>query len=257
MNATDDLSLLLLDPLFWGLAVVGVLITGISKSGFAGGAGVIAVPLLSFVMPVPVAAILMLPLLIVMDAKTMHYYWRSVNWQEIKVIGPAALVGIIAGGYLLGGLSSSLLQSLLGLFCIAFALWKQLSPVLAHLPYAGLFWATLSGLTSTLLHAGGPPINIYLATIRLPKRTWLASAAMFFAMMNLVKIVPYALTAQSQSGFSVSSLLIIDIILLPACLLGSSLGHRLHTKMSEAHFMSACKGLLFLSGLGLLISVAL
>lgn len=102
MNATDDLSLLLLDPLFWGLAVVGVLITGISKSGFAGGAGVIAVPLLSFVMPVPVAAILMLPLLIVMDAKTMHYYWRSVNWQEIKVIGPAALVGIIAGGYLLG-----------------------------------------------------------------------------------------------------------------------------------------------------------
>jgi len=260
MNTIDDPTLpwansLFLDsPLIWGLAIVGVILTGISKSGFAGGAGVIAVPLLSLVIPVPVAAALMLPLLIVMDAKSMHYYWRSVRWQELKIIVPAALVGIIAGGFLLGEMPSSFLQLVLGLFCIIFALWKKLTPLLGRLPHAGLIWGAVSGLTSTLLHSGGPPINIYLATRQLPKRNWLATAAVFFAIMNLIKIIPYGLTGQWQSDLSVPSLLVIDIVLLPVSLIGVWLGYRLHTKISEAHFMSACKGLLFLSGLGLLIS---
>ncbi|MEH6451033.1 MAG: sulfite exporter TauE/SafE family protein [Oleispira sp.] len=268
MNTTENLTVFLTSPLFttslvfWGLAISGVLLTGISKSGFAGGAGVIAVPLLSLVLPVPVAAALMLPLLIVMDAKSMHYYWRSVRWQELKVIAPAALIGIIAGGYLLGKLPSPLLQILLGLFCIVFALWKKLTPILGRVPYAGFIWGAVSGLTSTLLHSGGPPINIYLATRQLPKYNWLATAAVFFAMMNLVKIIPYGLTGQWQSNVSASDLpipplFIIAIILLPISLIGVWLGYRLQSKISETHFMSACKGLLFFSGLGLLIGAVI
>lgn len=248
MNSTETLSVLLNNPLFWLLAIIGVLLTGISKSGFAGGAGVIAVPLLSLLLPVPVAAALMLPLLLVMDAKSMHYYWRSVRWQELKVIAPAALLGIITGGLLLGKLPSNLLQLLLGIFCIVFALWKNLIPLLSRLPYAGLIWGAVSGLTSTLLHSGGPPINIYLATRQLPKRNWLATAAVFFAMMNVIKIIPYGLANQWQL-----ELLIIDLLLLPVSLVGVWLGYHLHLKFSEAQFMLACKGLLIFSGAGLLI----
>jgi uncharacterized membrane protein YfcA len=262
MNITEDIllpweTLLMSSPLFWGLAIIGVLVTGISKSGFAGGAGVIAVPLLSLVIPVPVAAALMLPLLIVMDAKSIHYYWRSVNWQELKKIVLPALVGIFAGAYLLGTLPSNLLQLLLGIFCIAFALWKNLTPILGRLPYAGLIWGTVSGLTSTLLHSGGPPINIYLATRQLPKRNWLATAAVFFAIMNVIKIIPYSLTGQWQSDLSVSSLVIIDLLLLPISLIGVWLGYRMQPNISEGHFMLACKSLLFLSGVGLLSSAML
>lgn len=265
MNTTEDLTVFLTSPLlttslvFWGLAIIGVLLTGISKSGFAGGAGVIAVPLLSLVLPVPIAAALMLPLLIVMDAKSLHYYWRSVRWQEIKMIAPAALIGIIAGGYLLGELPSTLLQLLLGIFCIVFAVWKKLTPILGRLPYAGFIWGAVSGLTSTLLHSGGPPINIYLATRQLPKYDWLATAAVFFAMMNLIKIIPYGLTGQWQSDLLVTDLpipplFVIAIILLPVSLIGVWLGYRLQTNISEAYFMSACKGLLLFSGFALLTS---
>lgn len=249
MNSSEHLSLLSTSPTFWILAIIGVLLTGISKSGFAGGAGVIAVPLLSLLIPVPVAAALMLPLLIVMDAKSMHYYWRSVRWQELKIIAPAALLGIIAGGFLLGELPSSLLQFLLGLFCIVFSVWKKLTPLLGRLPYAGLIWGAISGLTSTLMHSGGPPINIYLATRQLPKRNWLATAAVFFAMMNVVKIIPYGLAGQWQL-----ELLIIDLLLLPVSLIGVWLGYRLHFTISEANFMRVCKGLLLFSGIGLLFS---
>ncbi len=254
MNTSEHLTFLSTSPLFWLLAIVGVLLTGISKSGFAGGAGVIAVPLLSLVIPVPVAAALMLPLLIVMDAKSLSYYWRSVRWQELKIIVPAALVGIIIGGYLLGKLPSNLLQVLLGIFCIVFSLWRKLTPLLAGIPYAGFIWGVISGLTSTLLHSGGPPINIYLAACRLPKQTWLATAAVFFAIMNLIKIIPYALTDQWQSDSIVPDLLLIDIVLLPISLIGVWLGYILQKQISEAHFMTACKGLLFLSGIALLTS---
>lgn len=97
-------------PLFWLLAITGVLLTGISKSGFAGGAGVVAVPLLSLVMPVQHAAAIMLPLLLVMDAKTVHLYWQSINLRELKSIMLAALVGITLAGSAMGSLSSTSLQ---------------------------------------------------------------------------------------------------------------------------------------------------
>lgn len=253
MNSSDHLTLLSTSSLFWLLAIAGVLLTGISKSGFAGGAGVIAVPLLSLMIPVPIAAALMLPLLLVMDAKSLRYYWRSASWYELKRILPAAIIGITLGGYLLGELPSNLLQFLLGIFCIVFALWKKIIPIFGRIPYAGFIWGGVSGLTSTLLHAGGPPINIYLLTRQLPKRAWLATAAVFFAAMNLLKVIPYALTDQWQSDSLISELLIIDLILLPLSLIGVWLGYVLQNHISEANFMNACKILLFFSGLGLLI----
>ena len=248
MIAAENINVFLTNPFFWILAITGVLLTGISKSGFAGGAGVVAVPLMSLIIPVPVAAALMLPLLIIMDAKSVHYYWRSVDWHEFKLIAPAALIGIIIGGYLLGELSNNVLQLILGIFCIVFALWKRLTSILGGLPYAGIIWGIISGLTSTLLHSGGPPINIYLATKQLSKRNWIATAAIFFAVMNIVKVVPYSITNQWNY-----SLLLANIILLPISLIGVWLGYRLHFKISEAHFMTACKSLLFISGVLMLV----
>ena len=46
------------DPLFWALAVTAVLIAGISKGGFGGGVGIIAVPMMSMaISPIEAAAI--------------------------------------------------------------------------------------------------------------------------------------------------------------------------------------------------------
>ena len=52
------------DPAFWAVAVPAVLMMGLSKSGFLGGFGALAVPLMSLAVPVPQAAAIMLPLLL-------------------------------------------------------------------------------------------------------------------------------------------------------------------------------------------------
>ena len=237
-------------PLFWLLAKTGVLLTGISKSGFAGGAGVVAVPLLSLVMPVQHAAAIMLPLLLVMDAKTVRLYWQSINLRELKSIMLAALVGITLAGSAMGSLSSTTLQWILAIFCILFASWQQLTPLLGKLPGAAYLWGALSGISSTLLHAGGPPISIYFLSKGINKKVWLAQAAVFFAMMNVIKLIPYSLNNAWHKDF-----LILDLILLPMAIMGVFLGHKIQAYLSEAAFALSCRVLLGATGFMLLLKI--
>jgi uncharacterized membrane protein YfcA len=239
-------------PVFWLLAIIGVLLTGISKSGFAGGAGVVAVPLLSLIMPVQHAAAIMLPLLLVMDAKTVRLYWQSINLRELKSIMLAALVGITLAGSAMGSLSSTSLQWILAIFCILFASWQQLTPLLGKLPGAAYIWGTLSGISSTLLHAGGPPISIYFLSKGISKKVWLAQAAVFFAMMNVIKLIPYSMNNAWHKDF-----LILDLILLPIAIMGVFLGHKIQAYLSEAAFALSCRALLAITGVALLLKVAL
>ena len=55
------------DPLFYMAAIPALLLTGISKGGFAGGIGLIAVPLMALTVSPVQAAGIMLPILMVMD----------------------------------------------------------------------------------------------------------------------------------------------------------------------------------------------
>ncbi|MGK0444972.1 MAG: putative membrane protein YfcA [Bermanella sp.] len=233
--------------LFWLLATLGVILTGISKSGFAGGAGVVAVPILALVMPVPQAAALMLPLLIVMDIKAIHLYRKHIDKTVLLSIVPAALIGIAIGSLLLTYTPGHVLQITLGVISIMFACWQSLTPLFGKMRGAGIFWGGISGITSTLIHAGGPPINIYLIAKALPKLTWLATSAIFFGVMNIVKVIPYSLTGQWNA-----EILWLSLILVPVAYLGIWLGHKVQHRFSEQHFMKICRVLLFVSGVLLL-----
>jgi uncharacterized membrane protein YfcA len=236
------------DPVFWLLAAVGVIFTGISKSGFAGGVGVVAVPLLALILPTPVAVTLMLPILLLMDALTVSNYHRSVRWDELAHLIPAAVVGIVAGSLMLGMFSDQALQRVLGILCLLFAAWQPLAARLSRAPGIGLFWGVVSGATSTLIHAGGQPLNIYLVSRALPKLNWIATAAVFFAAVNLVKLIPYTLLGQWNSH-----LLLTALILAPLAIMGVRFGVLIQAHISQRGFLRFCRCLLLLSGSGLIV----
>lgn len=234
--------------LFWLLAVIGVMLTGISKSGLAGGAGVIVMPLLALVINVPQAAALMLPLLIIMDMRTIQYYRHHLNWRVLKGILPAALIGISVGGLFMGSLSDQILQIGLGMFSIVFAAWTSLSSLFTRFTGAAWLWGPISGFTSTLIHAGGPPINIYLISLKLDKLEWLATTGVFFGAMNVIKLIPYTINDQWSL-----QLIVIAAVLAPVAWLGVSLGKRIQERINEQYFAQACRYLLFFSGAMLLL----
>lgn len=239
------------EPAFWLLAMLGVTMTGISKSGFAGGAGAIAVPLLALIMPIPTAAALMLPLLLVMDAKTIAIYRKTL--MDIKPIVPitiAAVVGVAIAGAAMADLSTTILQIFLALFSIAFACWHKLTPLLGRLFGSAYLWGTISGISSTLLHAGGPPITLYFLSAKLEKQQWQAQAAVFFAMINLTKIIPYSLHQTWHK-----ELLLASVLLLPFAFLGIKLGQQLQERLSQQTFITTCRALLATSGVFLLLKL--
>src|SRR3546814_5898614 len=49
----------------------------------------------------------------------------------------------------------------------------------------------VSGFTSFTAHAGGPPVNVYLLPLGLPKTQYQATTVAFFLLVNYGKLIPY------------------------------------------------------------------
>ena len=85
------------DLYFWIIAVLAVFIVALSKSGLVGSLGLVAVPMLSLVMPARDAAGMMLPLLLVMDAIAVWTYRKDCDWRILKIMLPGAMLGTLIG----------------------------------------------------------------------------------------------------------------------------------------------------------------
>ena len=84
--------------LFWVFAGLGVLIQGVSKSGFAGGAGILSLPLMMLVMPSDKVAAVLLPLLVLCDLNAIYFHRHNKVWRVVIAIYIPAVLGTIIGG---------------------------------------------------------------------------------------------------------------------------------------------------------------
>ena len=96
---------LITDPAFYAVAVPAAFLVGIGKSGVAGGFGILAVPLIALVMPVPQAAAIVLPLLTVGDLFGLAALIRQRDRALLRVLLPAGLAGTVIGFALFGVLA--------------------------------------------------------------------------------------------------------------------------------------------------------
>ncbi|MDB5615976.1 MAG: hypothetical protein JWQ24_214 [Tardiphaga sp.] len=86
-------------------------------------------------------------------------------------------------------------------------------------PAAGAFWGTVTGFTSFMTQAGGPPFQVYVLPQRLPKLVLVGTTTIFFAVVNALKIVPYFFLGQFSSANFTTSL-----ALLPAAIAANFAG---------------------------------
>ena len=241
---------------FWVTAVLAVILVGIAKAGFGGGAGLIATPLLALTIPVTEAAALLLPLLIIIDMISVYHYWGKFDRHSIRLMVPSAAVGILIGGLFFGAFSSNerVLKLGIGLLAVAFVLFQLFrSQILGQLAGKrpsttnGIFFSTLAGFTSTLAHAGGPPATIYLLPQKLPRQLFVGTTVIFFAAVNLIKLIPYSLLGLLKVG-NVTTILILS----PLCYLGVRLGIYLNGRFTDKWLNRLIYSLLFLTGIQLI-----
>ena len=187
-----------MDAVGWFVTAVAVLLTGISKSGLGGALGGLAVPFMSMWISPRDAVAVMLPILIAMDFAGIRAWRGKADWAELRLLIPSALVGIGLGTLAFGVLPDRVVKGAVGLIAVAFALDRMLRRGRAASAVAGdrkraFAWlcGAGAGFTSTLAHAGGPPVMIYLLSRKLPKQAFAATSVFFFAVINLAKLPFY------------------------------------------------------------------
>jgi len=190
------------DLFFYAVAIPAVIFTGLAKGGFSG-VGQISVPLLAIaVSPVQAAAIL-LPILLIQDAVGVWAFRHNWDAHILKVMVPGAAVGILAGTLLAAWVSVTAVLATLGAISILFALyqlWGKRAAALAAAPRSsapvGFALGIASGFTSQIAHAGLPPFQMWVLRKKLPPATFIGTAAIYFAILNCVKVPAYAALGQ-------------------------------------------------------------
>lgn len=240
------------DPLFYAVAIPAVLLTGISKGGFGSIFGGIAVPLMSLAISPLQAAAVMLPVLCLIDLVGFRVYYRKWDMSNLKIMVPGALIGVVIGTLTFGMFKESDIRVLVGTIAVAFTLnnWFGVTAKLGPAPKSaakGTFWSGVSGFTSFIAHAGGPPAMVYLLPQRLDKSTHVATANLYFMILNAVKLVPYVWLGQFSSANLSTSLVLAPLV--PA---GVWIGLWLQDRVSLVWFYRITQGFMFLTGLHLI-----
>jgi uncharacterized protein len=236
---------------FWVCAIIASLLVGASKGGLPG-VGVLGVPILAQATSPVVAAGLLLPILITSDIYGLWMYRRDYDLRNIKIIGCASAIGIGIGWATAHITSDDLVKLIVGIIGLSYFVDANLKSKrviaarAADIP-RGFFWGTLTGFTSFVAHAGGPPYQMYVLPQKLDKMTYAGTATITFAIINLLKLPPYWLLGQ----INLTSLEICAW-LTPVALAGAFSGYHLTKILPEKLFFRLVEVALFLLSIKLL-----
>ena len=251
---------------FWLFVGTAIVIQGISKSGFAGGAGILSLPLMLLVMPVDKVAATMLPLLILCDMNAIYIHRRNVVWPKVMAVYLPAIVGILLGALVWWWIGregvqqyAASIKRFVGVIAILFAVYiigkeaamawvERLRPGAR----AGVVAGIAAGFTSTIAHAAGPIVSLYLFSQNLGKTLFVGTVAWTFTLINLTKLPFYV-----GVGLIRRDVLVFDLFLVWLIPIGSYLGKWMHHRVSESAFNRVILVLTLIAGIQLVCDVNL
>ena len=235
------------------MSVAGLL-TGMMRAGFGGGVGVVAAPVLALVIPAKQALGVILPLTLTADLITVKYYWGHWEPRLVRALLPGCILGIAIGSVLLDLIPEHIFRKLLGAMACVYAVLQVLGSRVTDRwqttsRTGGLVVGVMTGLVSTLLHAGGVVMMLYLAPLGLAGRTFVATAFLVGVALNLVKIWPYF-----GLGVIDGASIAISFRMLPALAIGAGLGLLLNHKLPKIWFNRLILLIVLVVGVKLLLS---
>ena len=248
--------------LFLIVGSAGAMVFGMSKTGFGSGISMLAVPMMIYACShkATLAVGIMLPLLIVADYVAVISWWRKWSTRTVLALLPTTVLGIAIGWAVLAAFqrmkidpktsgANAWLMLGVGIIALAFVglhILKRVTgrttafkPTRGHTALAG----STAGFTSTLAHAAGPIITMYLLPQKQSKGTYVATSALFFWTANQIKLVPY-LYLQMINTETLGA----GLVLLPGIVGGAMLGRFLHHRVGATQFTVIVYTLLALAG---------
>jgi len=241
------------DPLFLFTAIIAVLLVGLAKGGFSG-IGMAATPLLALTMPPLQALAILLPILMMQDVISVWWYRHDWDGWNVKVMLPGAVIGVALAGVLASVVPDNVVRLLIGVIGVVFILnvwFGKMPPPRRPSAWSGVFWGAGAGFTSAIASAGMPPFSVHILPQRMDKMRLVGTVTIFFAAVNLMRVVPYfALGELNRHN------LLISIALMPLAIASNFLGFWLVQRIPTGPFYRITYLLMFAISAVLLVQGA-
>jgi uncharacterized protein len=238
---------------WWAVVLLAIFLIGVTKSGFGAGVGLMIVPMTTIALGhtslgSEAALGLMLPLLVAGDLLAVWQYRKlfrrgSPAVTILRRLAPGMVVGVIIGGLLLkwvhsqANLVGALIRIEIGIESIGLVSlhwWQLYRGVRAQLlpePWRSHLTGAFSAVSSTLAHAAGPIIAMYLLPMQLDRQMFVGACALYFFILNTSKLPAYAgsrMFDHAPPSFSLR--------FLPVVAAGAIFGLWLNRRMSDHAF---------------------
>ena len=237
---------------FYAAALPAVILLGLAKGGF-GGLGMLSLPLMALVIPPLQAAAIMQPILMVQDVVSVWAFRRHFSRRNLKILIPSSFVGVVLAYLVASHVSDAEVKLAVGLISIVFGVARLIIEAGPKAPratkagaLAGWFWGLLTGFTSMVAHAGGPPFQIYVMPQRLARDVFIGTGAILFALINWMKVPPYF-----ALGLLTPANVLTSALLFPLAILSTWAGVWLVRRVRGESFYKIIYALLILVGVKL------
>ena len=221
-----------------------------SLTGF--GSALVSIPILALLFDlkfaVPLEALFEVGISILLMSKV----YTAISKTTLVPLIIGTIIGSLLGTYILYSFANIFLKRMLGviviLFAISLLLEKTGSAIKTVSSGWGLLAGAIGGVFGGLFGTSGPPFVMYL-TYKLKQKDVLRASLMgLFAIDYTWRVGVYATT-----GFLTMEIFKFALILTPAFVLGTILGHKTHFKINETLFRRIVAVILIISGILLLI----
>jgi uncharacterized protein len=218
----------------WVLGIASGLVIGMAKTGLSG-LTLFFIPLMAISFGGRASTGILLPMLCVGDFLAVALYRQHGEGKYILKLLPSTLCGMGVGVVVGRSLSDNAFRIMMGgiiLFLLAMMIWQDASRKNKSFPSAWWFsvlTGLLAGFATMIGNAAGPVMSVYLLSMRLPKNTFIGTAAWFFLIINLLKIPLQVFFWKNISTASMT----FDAIMIPIIAVGAFIGFRVTGKIPE------------------------
>jgi len=218
------------------------------RSALGFGEALIAVPLLSFVLPVEVAAPVAVLVSITVAAVVVAQDWRHVHLRSAAWLVISTLAGIPLGLLMLRTVSEPMVKAVLGALVAAFAasgLRGRTRHQLTNDRWAWLFGVS-AGVLGGAYGMNGPPLVAYGTLRRWSPEHFRATLQGYFLPASLIGMIGYR-----AAGLWTPTVSRYYLLSLPMVLLAIPLGRALNRRLDTQRFLVFVHAALLASGAGL------
>ena len=233
-NTFATMDGLFIDSTFnWILIFISAFVIGLSKSGIKG-IDMLNVTIMALVFGGKASTGIVLPLLCCADMMAVKYYHRHADWKQFWKLLPWITAGILTGVVVGKDLNEDVFRKLMAAIILVTVIivllmeFRKIKFIPQNRIFSGIM-GLVAGFTTMIGNLGGAFSNLYFLALRMPKNGFIGTAAWLFLVINLFKL-PFQLFWWKNIS---ASTLKVDLVLLPAMLIGFFLGIKIVSKIRD------------------------